>query len=133
MSRVHSPLAVEQAQRRLREVLVELRAAAEQDHQTGAYYRLWLIKLIEVMSAESGECYVVKGDGSWDAVAIVNGNPAEDEAAKQRIGEVLTELRRTGQPVVKSGPGLTTIAFPFIVGEVRPGPDDDRLSVHRRG
>src|SRR5436190_9736391 len=122
MSRVHSPLAVEQAQRRLREVLVELRAAAEQDLQAPAYYRLWLTKLVEVMSAESGEIFVLKSDARWEPIFKLSSTAAapEDEGALQRRTEGLEEVRRTSQPAIQAGSTLTAITYPFIVaGELR--------------
>jgi len=121
MAGPRSPSAVEHAQRRLREVLAELRAASEQDLDARAYYRLCLTKLVEATAAEAGACSLLRADGHWEPKQTVGNASAEDDAAAQRRTlEILQEVRRTGKPWIDGGPSHTAIFYPFLaVGELR--------------
>lgn len=106
--------AVELAQRRLREVLVELRSAAEKELDVREYYRRWLTTLSEAMAAVSGCCLLLQPDGRWEAVAAVGSVPAGDESAQQHLGAMLQELQRTLRPVLEVGPTVTMVYYPLL-------------------
>jgi multidrug efflux pump subunit AcrA (membrane-fusion protein) len=120
MSGASASIAVEQAQRRLRDVLSELRGAADQPLETRAFYRLWLTRLFEALGADAAECRLTAGE-QWELVHRLHradaGAPEADDA---RTDEMLAELRRTGKPAVAGGATQTRIVFPLSAcGELR--------------
>lgn len=121
MSSSPTPQLIEQTQRRLRDVLAELRSIAEQDLDTRRYYRLWLTKLMEAMSAEAGACRILLPDGNWEqAHAVGNRAGEDDESAQQPELARLNEVRRTLTPALDVGPTRTAIYYPLLAaGELR--------------
>lgn len=106
---------VEQAQRRLREVLDELRAASETALSSAEYYCLWLTKLVEAMGADAGRAWLLTPDGSWQFVhAVGAGEPAGTEPPT--YATELEELRRVGRPLLLSGKTRTVIVYPIRAG-----------------
>lgn len=111
---------VEQAQRRLREVLAELRSLAAQNLDGRQYYRHWLTLLAQAMGTETGAVLLLKPDGNWELVHVVGSRSGSDEVASQREPALLQEVRRTLAPVLDVGAMLTTIYYPLLAaGELR--------------
>jgi multidrug efflux pump subunit AcrA (membrane-fusion protein) len=115
-------MAVEQAQRRLRDVLAELRSAAEQPVDDRKYYRLWLTRLVEAIGADAADCRLRKADGGWEIVHRLKRADIGGEAGvgEQRIGEMIAEVCRTLKPAIDAGSTPTCVVFPLLTcGELR--------------
>jgi multidrug efflux pump subunit AcrA (membrane-fusion protein) len=131
MSASEPPFAVQQAQRRLRELLVELRRAAEREPSADAFYAFWTVRLSEAMAADAGRSWTLDDDGEWrfrHAAGPADTPLADDADVKQRLTQGLQEVRASRAPAVKTaprhngaaGPPLTEIYFPlFAAGELR--------------
>lgn len=111
---------VEQAQRRLREVLDELRAASEAALPPLEFYRLWLAKLVEVMAADSGHAWLLDAERCRRLVAAIPVGELNDSDS-QRIERELQEVLSAKRPLIEGVEARTVICYPLIAGGVVRG------------